>query len=238
MIRFDKYMCDLGIGTRSEVKNWIRKGMVMVDGVVVTKPEQKLDEEKAVITFQGHTFSYVRYVYYMMNKPTGVITATTDSKERTVLDLLREELAAQNIPLRAGISPVGRLDKDTEGLLLLTDDGALSHHLLSPRHHVAKTYEVHCEKPVLKEDVQRLENGVDIGEDALTLPANVEILTDSVILLTIYEGRFHQVKRMVQAVNNEVVYLKRLQMGTLCLDESLKKGGIRPLTMEELHDLQ
>lgn len=238
MIRLDKYMCDLGIGSRNEVKNWIRKGMVIVDGEVAGKPEQKLDEQTAVLTFQGQEYSYVRHVYYMMNKPAGVITATSDARERTVLDLLREELAAQGIPLRPRISPVGRLDKDTEGLLLLTNDGALSHHLLSPRHHVAKTYEVHCAKPILREAVAQLKAGVDIGEESPTLPAEVTVLTDSVILLTIYEGKFHQVKRMMQAVDNEVVYLKRLQMGTLCLDESLKKGGIRPLTMEELHDLQ
>ena len=138
MIRLDKYMCDLGIGSRSEVKNWIRKGMVIVDGEVAGKPEQKLDEQTAVLTFQGQEYSYVRHVYYMMNKPAGVITATSDARERTVLDLLREELAAQGIPLRPGISPVGRLDKDTEGLLLITDDGELAHQLLSPKKHVPK----------------------------------------------------------------------------------------------------
>ena len=238
MIRLDKMMCDLGLGTRSEVKNWIRKGMVSINGTVVTKPEQKIEEQTACLSFQGQDYCYVQNVYYMMNKPAGVITATSDSKERTVLDLLKEELEAQGEVLRPGISPVGRLDKDTEGLLLLTNDGALSHHLLSPRHHVAKTYEVHCATPVTKEAAGQLASGVDIGEDALTRPANVNFLTDSVILLTIYEGKFHQVKRMLQAVGNEVIYLKRLQMGTLRLDETLKKGGIRPLTTEELHELQ
>lgn len=237
MIRLDKYMCDLGIGTRSEIKNWIRKGMVTVDGLVISKPEQKIDEQLSVLCFQGQTYAYERYVYYMMNKPAGVITATTDHKEQTVLDLLRDELSSQGIPLHPGISPVGRLDKDTEGLLLLTNDGELAHHLLSPRHHVSKIYEVHCKEPVSPDAIERLKSGVDIGEDSPTMPAEVTKLTDTVILLTIYEGKFHQVKRMMQAVDNEVIYLKRLQMGTLRLDETLKKGGIRPLTMEELHAL-
>lgn len=238
MIRLDKYMCDLGIGTRSEVKNWIRKGMVTVDGLVLKKPEQKIDEQLSVLCFQGKTYAYERHVYYMMNKPAGVITATMDRKEPTVLDLLREELSKQGVSLHPDVSPVGRLDKDTEGLLLLTNDGALAHHLLSPRHHVSKVYEVHCKEPVSSDAIEKLKSGVDIGEDSLTLPAEATKLTDTVILLTIYEGKFHQVKRMLQAVDNEVLYLKRLQMGALRLDETLKKGGVRPLTMEELHALQ
>ena len=169
--------------------------------------------------------------YYMLNKPQGVVSATMDNHDKTVLDLLKDAPGKD-------LFPVGRLDKDTEGLLLITNDGELSHNLLSPKKHVDKTYLVETRELVTSEMVQRLEQGVDIGEEKLTLPAKVKILEDKKIELTITEGKFHQVKRMLKAVENEVVYLKRLTMGSLVLDEKLALGEYRCLTEEEVSKLK
>lgn len=233
MIRLDKYCADLGMGTRSEVKQAIRKGQVLVNGQVCNMPETKIREDTDQVVYQGSKCQYERFVYYMLNKPAGVVSATQDDREKTVIDVLRskEELAIE-------VFPVGRLDKDTEGLLILTNDGALSHRLLSPRHHVPKTYEVHCKETVSEAMLQKLREGVDIGESSLTLPAKAELLSEKELLLTITEGKFHQVKRMLQAVGNEVVYLKRLQMGSLILDEALAPGEARRLSDDEIKGLQ
>ena len=210
MMRLDKFLCETGFGTRSQVKEMLKKGQVTVNGVAAKKPEQKIDEHKDQITCQGKTASYEKYVYYMLHKPAGVVSATEDKREKTVLDLLKSE------DRRDGIFPVGRLDKDTEGFLLLTDDGDLAHRLLSPRKHVDKTY---------------------IGDEKKTLPAMLEILASepetSEIRITIHEGRFHQVKRMFEAVGCKVTYLKRLSMGAVALDETLAPGDYRPLNEKE-----
>lgn len=228
MIRLDKYLCEMEAGTRSEVKAFIKKGRVTVNGETAKAPEQKVDETRDTVTLDGHSFSYQKFFYYMLHKPAGVVTAVRDHHDQTVLDLLVDAPGKD-------LSPVGRLDKDTEGLLLITNDGALSHRLLSPVKHVPKTYLVHTKRPVTSQMCEKLEAGVEIGDETPTAPAKAKLLsdTDCGLLLTITEGRFHQVKRMLQAVGNEVVYLKRLSMGALVLDETLSKGSWRALTEEE-----
>ena len=227
MIRLDKFLAQMNMGTRSEVKNAIRKGKVTVNGEICKNADVKVDEEKDIICYENKELHYEKYVYFMLNKPAGVVSATKDNFDKTVLDLLKDENVQD-------VFPVGRLDKDTEGLLLLTNDGDLAHNLLSPKKHVPKTYFVRTKEVVTKDQLEMLERGVDIGEDTLTLPAQSEMITDNEIFLTIYEGKFHQVKRMLKAVGNEVVYLKREKMGELSLDKKLKLGEYRRLTIEEI----
>lgn len=227
MLRLDKLLCEMNIGTRSQVKTLLKQGLIQVDGEVVTKPEHKVDEKTVRITYKGETLCYQKYVYYMLHKPAGVVSATQDNTCETVTDLLKDTG-------RKDLFPVGRLDKDTEGLLLMTNDGELAHNLLSPKKHVSKVYYVELMNEITEAAAGQLEVGVDIGEEALTLPAKVEILTPTSIRLTITEGKFHQVKRMLKAVGNEVVYLKRIAMGNLMLDENLPKGEYRELTEEEI----
>ena len=232
-IRLDKYLADMGKGTRSEVKKAISKGLVRVNNVIVKKPETKLDTDSDHVLFDGVLVGYAQHEYYMLNKPAGVISATEDKREKTVIDLIIERK-------RKDLFPVGRLDRDTEGLLLISNDGELAHRLLSPSKHVDKVYYAKIDGEVTIEDVEAFQHGVDIGEEKLTRPAKLRVLksgTQSEIELTICEGKFHQVKRMFQAVGKEVVYLKRLQMGTLILDESLKPGEYRELTEQEIADL-
>lgn len=223
----------MGKGTRSEVKKVISKGLVRVNNVIVKKPETKLDTDSDHVLFDGVLVGYAQHEYYMLNKPAGVISATEDKREKTVIDLIIERK-------RKDLFPVGRLDRDTEGLLLISNDGELAHRLLSPSKHVDKVYYAKIDGEVTIEDVEAFQQGVDIGEEKLTRPAKLRVLksgTQSEIELTICEGKFHQVKRMFQAVGKEVVYLKRLQMGTLILDESLKPGEYRELTEQEIADL-
>ena len=229
--RLDKFLCDAGIGTRSEVKNLIKKGRVCVNQTPAKNADIKIDESVDVVTFDGKAVTLVGLVYYMLHKPAGYLSATTDSRDLTVLDLLKDAPGKD-------LSPVGRLDKDTEGLLLITNDGDLAHRLLSPRKHVDKTYLVHARDKITPEMAQKLEQGVDIGDEKPTLPAKTALLDDEKqLLLTITEGRFHQVKRMLAAVGNEVIYLKRLSMGPLTLDSALEKGQWRELTLAEKESL-
>lgn len=233
MIRLDKYLADMGLGTRSELKKIIRSGRVQVDGIPAKKPEEKIDFEKQIVTLDGEVICYQKLEYYMLHKPAGVVSATRDNKEKTVLDLLEGQK-------RKDLFPVGRLDKDTEGLLLLTNDGNLAHRLLAPGKHVDKVYFAKIEGAVTEEDVQVFAQGVDIGDEDVTLPAKLNIQKsgeESEIFLTIQEGRFHQVKRMFEAVGKKVTYLKRMSMGGLQLDETLLPGCYRPLTKEELEKL-
>lgn len=231
MMRLDKFLANAGVGSRSQVKAMCKKGSVCVNGVVVKASDGNIDEAADCITVCGERITMFTNRYIMLHKPSGVVSATQDNYDRTVLDCIAPEY-------RKNLFPVGRLDKDTTGLLLLTDDGALSHALLSPRKHVDKVYHVTCERPVDKEQILKLEQGVDIGEEKMTLPAKVELTqAANCILLTIHEGKFHQVKRMLRAVGNEVVQLKRLQMGSLILDGNLKPGEYRELTQEELANL-
>ncbi len=229
LLRLDKYLADAGVGTRSQVKQMIRKGQIAINGEPVKKPDQKVDGEKDKIEVMGKEIRYQKYRYLLLHKPSGYVSATEDKKEQTVLSLLPEEL-------RKDLFPVGRLDKDTEGLLLLTNDGALAHRLLSPKKHVNKTYYALVQGRVTDEDQAAFLQGVDIGDEKDTLPAQLEILEaaeESRILLTIQEGRFHQVKRMFEARGKKVVYLKRISMGPLALEEGLKPGDYRELTEEE-----
>ena len=229
-MRLDKFLCDNNIGTRSQVKDFIRKGQVTVNGETVRKPDEKIREESDLVTFQGRELRYQKYIYYMLNKPMGVVSATNDNTAPTVVSLL---------PTDAGkdIFPVGRLDKDTTGLLLLTNDGALAHELLSPKKHVDKTYRVTTQKSLSPEDLQRLENGLDIGDEKLTAPAKATLTENGDLFLTIHEGRFHQVKRMLQAIDNQVLTLERIRFGPLSLDPSLPRGGYRLLNAEEIATL-
>lgn len=233
-IRLDKYLADMGCGTRSELKNKIRKGTVLVNGIAVKNADFKLTPGADTVCFEGKEIGYEAYVYYLFHKPAGCISATEDSCERTVLDYFPK--ARQR-----NLFPVGRLDKDTEGLLLITNDGVLAHNLLSPRKHVEKTYYARIEGRVDEEDVKAFAKGVDIGDAKPALPARLSIHTSgdiSEIEVTVCEGRFHQVKRMFEAVNKKVCYLKRLSMGTLTLDDTLLSGEYRKLTLEEIERLK
>lgn len=232
-IRLDKYLADMGCGTRNEVKQAVKKGAVSVNDVPVKRPEEKVDTEVDRVVFQGKTVSYLKYEYFMLNKPAGVVSATEDRRDRTVIDLIGDKQ-------RKDLFPVGRLDKDTEGLLLITNDGETAHRLLSPRKHVDKVYYARVKGNVTEEDVRLFAQGIDIGDEKPALPAELVILKSgevSEIELTVREGRFHQVKRMFAAAGKEVVYLKRLRMGTLVLDRNLKPGEYRKLTKEEMDRL-
>ena len=228
--RLDKFLCDKKMGTRSQVKVLIQKGLVTVNNEVVKKADCKVADTD-VVCCQGVLLSSEEFGYFMLNKPAGVISATEDATQQTVLDFFKEE------PYK-NLYPVGRLDKDTEGLLLITNDGPLGHELLSPKKHVPKTYFAKLEHGLSSEDIDALEKGVDIGEKNLTLPAKLEVVDQEAVYITITEGKFHQVKRMFEAVSNKVLYLKRISMGGLQLDESLKPGDYRPLTEEELELLK
>lgn len=236
MMRLDKYLAEMGVGTRQEVKKQIRQGKVAVNGIVVKAADTKIDENGDEVMVDGRNISYVSYEYYMLNKPAGVISATEDRKDTTVIDLIRDKK-------RKDLFPVGRLDKDTEGLLLITNDGDLAHRLLAPKKHVDKVYYAKIDSAVTEEDVKKFAEGIDIGTDEkeMTRPAKLEIIKngeESEIRLTIHEGKFHQVKRMFLAVGKEVTYLKRERMGTLCLDENLKPGEYRLLTEEEIENVR
>lgn len=233
MIRLDKYLADMSVGTRSEMKKDIRKGLVKVDGEVVRIIDYKIDPNVSHVTYAGESVDYAAYEYYMLNKPAGAISASSDKKTVTVIDLI-------DTRLRKDLFPVGRLDKDTEGLLLITNDGVLAHNLLLPKKHIDKVYYAKVAGKVTDTDVKVFLEGVDIGEEKKTLPADLKILESgdiSQIELTIHEGKFHQVKRMFEAVGKEVIYLKRLSMGSLVLDKALEPGDYRSLTEKELDAL-
>ncbi len=229
--RIDKILSNMGYGTRKEVKELIKGGLVEIDGAVVKDSGQQVEAESQEIKVGGNRLLYKDNIYILMNKPQGVISATEDSRERTVVDLLPDEFRAFS-PF-----PVGRLDKDTEGLLLLTNDGQLTHRLLSPKKHVPKTYLAKIMGRVTEEDVEAFGWGVTLEDGYKTMPSQLEILESSntsLVEITIYEGKFHQVKRMFQSVDKEVIFLKRISMGDLKLDETLEPGDFRELNEKEL----
>lgn len=235
MIRLDKFLTDMGCGTRSIIKNLVRKGKVSVNGEIIKKPEIKINEDEDVVLLDGEKIKYNRYEYFMLNKPDGYVSATTDRNEKTVLDLLKAE------DRRKDLFPVGRLDKDTEGLLVISNDGEMAHKILSPKNHIAKTYYVKVNGRIENGHIEIFEKGIDIGEKNITKPGILKIIKTGDVSeaeLTIYEGKFHQVKRMFEAVGMKVVYLKRIKMGTLGLDETLKPGEYRRLTLEETEQLK
>lgn len=233
--RLDKVLAHMGYGTRKELKKLVRDGVVTVNGEVVTDSSIHIDPEEDVIQIWEEEIAYRRFIYLMLNKPAGVISATYDAKEQTVIDLLDEEY----LPFQP--FPVGRLDKDTVGLLLLTNDGKLAHELTSPRKHVPKTYYARVEGEVDEQDIEAFRIGVQIDEEYVTKPAELKIIKAgaiSEIELTITEGKFHQVKRMFEAVGKRVRYLKRLSMGSLILDPELAEGDLRELTEDEIQLLK
>ena len=235
-MRLDKFLVACAVGSRTEVKNLLKAGRVTVNGKKEKSAKLQINEERDEIRFDGQKLDYEEFVYYMMNKPQGVISATEDTKHRTVLDL-RDDLARTK-----EVFPVGRLDIDTHGLLLLTNDGKLAHALLSPKRHVEKTYLAQVEGIMTQEDVETFAKGIPL-KDFTCQPAKLEIVSvnlvknQSLVRVTIAEGKFHQVKRMVAYCGKEVVDLQRLTMGTLILDEKLKRGEWRRLTKEELETL-
>ena len=227
IFRLDKYLTCAGIGTRSEVKSLIKAGKIKVDDISVKKADMKIDTEVNIVKYNDSPVLYEEYVYFMLNKPQGVVSATEDKKDKTVVDIIDE-------CKHMDIFPVGRLDKDTEGLLILTNDGALAHDLLSPKKHVAKKYYVELDNDVSDEMCCRLREGIEF-DDFTSMPAEIEH-TDNPrnVYITIMEGKFHQVKRMFKVVGCNVTYLKRVSMGSLNLDETLKTGEYRRLKAEEL----
>lgn len=234
-MRLDKFLANAGLGSRSQVKELIKKGKIIVDGAVCKSADFNVSDGQSV-SCNGEEITSSEFHYYMLNKPAGVITATEDKKDKTVMDLMKGAVGRN-------LFAAGRLDKDTVGLLLITDDGALSHKLLSPKYHVDKKYEVTCEGELNSTDIRTLENGMDIGEDRITLPAKVEVISynentnSSIVHFTIKEGMFHQVKRMFEKVVHPVIHLKRLTFGSLALDNSLAPGEWRELTKEEIQSL-
>ena len=251
-MRLDKFLANSGIGTRKEVKDILKNRKISVNDVFVKDGKIQIDEKKDIVKYENKIVNYKPFIYIMMNKPAGVISATEDNHHKTVIDLLNDEYRTYDI------FPVGRLDIDTEGLLLLTNDGVLSHNLLSPKKHVDKKYYVKIANPLSEDDIKMLENGIKLEENFVTKKAKVEIIcngsekesknsdfdenknnkNENLVYITISEGKFHQVKRMFKAVNNEVLYLKRVKMGNLLLDEKLELGEYRELTEEELNNLK
>jgi 16S rRNA pseudouridine516 synthase len=225
-MRLDKFLKDTGFGSRKEVKILIKQKRVLVNDTLVSNEGLSINEEKDVVKVDNQIVKYVKYVYIMLNKPQGVVSATTDNIHTTVIDLINDFKYLD-------LFPVGRLDIDTEGLLLITNDGALSHNLLSPKKHVDKTYFLKTNNSLTSDDMKRIEDGVYLDNE-LTLPANIEKVSEYEYLLTIHEGKFHQVKRMIEAVGKSVTYLKRVSFGPLVLDNDLPLGKYRFLTEEEI----
>lgn len=238
-IRLDKYLAEMGEGTRSEIKEMARKGRIAVNGSVEKKTDRKVCPSEDTVTVDGRTVAYAAYEYYMLHKPQGVVSATEDKTYTTVVELIDERK-------RKDLFPVGRLDIDTEGLLILTNDGELAHRLLAPKSHVDKVYYARVAGELPENAKELVKAGLTLTDGTVTLPARLEIgeeidgadgpLTE--VLLTIREGKFHQVKRMFESMGCRVVYLKRLSMGGLKLDESLKPGEYRPLTEKEVDSLR
>ena len=240
MERLDKLLAGTGKWSRREVKALVRQGLVRVDGRLAASAEDKLDPAAAIITVAGETISLCRFTYVMLHKPAGVLTATEDRKQPTVLDLLPPELrriglAPVGRPER--VYPVGRLDCNSEGLLLLTNDGELAHRLLSPKYHVEKRYFARVDGELSAADTEAFARGMTLGDGLECLPAGLEVLPDRVCIVTLREGKFHQVKRMLAARGAPVLYLKRLSMGPLTLDDSLAAGAYRLLRAEEISAL-
>ncbi|MBD7913133.1 MULTISPECIES: pseudouridine synthase [Clostridium] len=232
MERLDKVISNLGYGSRKEVKIMAKKGLIEVDGVIVKDNGMAVDPEKSMIKINGEEITYRKYIYLIMNKPDGVISATCDNREETVIDLLEVEHQVFE-PF-----PVGRLDKDTVGLLLLTNDGELNHRLLSPKWHVDKVYFAKIDKKVTEDDVEAFRKGITLDDGYVCKEAKLEILSateeGSEVYVTIQEGKFHQVKRMFEAVDKKVVYLQRIKFGGIELDTDLEEGEYRELTEDEL----
>ena len=251
LIRLDKYLADVGVGTRSEVKKLLKQGLVSINDQIVKDSSTKVDPETDKVVYKGQELTYQEFRYYMLNKPAGCISATKDGLSQTVIEFLKGEPTKD-------LFPVGRLDKDTEGLLLITNDGMLAHNLLSPKKHVDKTYIAYVDKKLDEEQLNLFKKGLDIGDETPTLPAYIKEASKEAIIehkekasinddnfnysavytVILKEGRYHQIKRMFEHLGSKVVYLKRLSMGKLLLDSQLIPGCYRPLTPEEILSLK
>ncbi len=235
-MRLDKYLGHAGIGTRTEIQKMIKKKLVTVDGVVANKANMAINPDTQQVYFNNHLIEYKEFYYFILNKPAGVISATSDSMHETVIDLLYEE--DQN----KKVAPVGRLDKDTEGLLILTNDGKMAHKLLSPKKHIEKVYYAVVSGKIVPNAVEQFENGITLEDDTECKPAGLEIISqdedEAEVFVTLTEGKFHQVKRMINVVGGEVTFLQRVKMGNLELPDDLECGEYRELTDEELLLLQ
>ncbi len=230
-MRLDKMLASCGLGTRKEVKELIRKKHITVNGNIVTNDDYKVDENKDIILVDNQEINYQKYIYIMLHKPAGIVSATFDKKEKTVIDLVPEYS-------HFDLFPFGRLDKDTEGLLILSNDGKLAHDLLSNKKHVAKKYYVEIEGILKEEDIETFKKGITIDNNEKCLPAKLEIISNKTCFLTITEGKYHQVKRMFEKIGKPVKYLKRVEFSNLKLDDTLEKRKYRLLTEEEIEKLK
>ena len=229
MIRLDKFFTETATLSRSEASLQIKKGKVMVDGAVVCDPSKKIDENTACVMLNGIQVNYQKYVYVMLNKPQGVVSATEDTKQKTVLDLLPEKYK------KLGLFPCGRLDKDTLGLVMLTNDGDTAHKLLSPKKHVTKTYKYMCADPLTEQNKQKIENGLELKDGYTTKPCNIKMSSEFEGNITLTEGKYHEIKRLFGAVGNKITYLERISFGPLILDNNLQRGEWRELTNLEIN---
>ncbi|AVQ29129.1 rRNA pseudouridine synthase [Fusobacterium ulcerans] len=225
-MRLDKFLTECGLGSRREVKELLNTGEITVNGAVADNPQMNIKENDDEVFYQERKLEYKKFRYYILNKKAGYITAVGDARDQTVMDLLPDWV------IKKDLAPVGRLDKDTEGLLLLTSDGALNHKLLSPKNHVEKTYYAELEKEISEADLERLRNGVDIG-GYITMPGKAVKIDSCKIHLTIKEGKFHQVKKMLEAVGNKVTFLRRVSFGKLKL-EDLELGAVKEVSIEDI----
>ena len=228
LISLDKFICDQGLGGRKEVRQMIKAGRVRLNGVTASTPDMKFDPESALVELDGSVLGYAKFRYYMMDKPTGVLTATRDGRQKTVLDLVTPEMR------RMGLFPVGRLDKDTSGLLLLTNDGNFAHRVISPKSEVEKLYYAKVDGSPDADDCLAFERGIVLADGTRCLPAKLELLGVSDCIVRVMEGKYHQVKRMLAARGKPVLELRRLAVGGLELDPALGPGGFRELTNEDL----
>lgn len=233
-MRIDKFLSNMGIATRAESARAARTGGILVNGIPTRRADTHIDPDVDEVSFCGRRIEYRKHTYILMNKPDGVVSATEDGRDRTVIDLLPEELQ------RLSLFPCGRLDKHTLGLVMLTDDGDLAHRLLSPKHHVRKTYRFKSKYPLTAENIEYLCEGVTLEDGYITKPADIELdgADASSGYITLTEGKYHQIKRMLEAVNNKITYLERITFGPLTLDEGLARGEWRYLTGEEIKKLE
>ncbi len=232
-MRIDKFLSSMGVASRTESSKAARAGLILLNGAAVKKADVHIDPEKDEITYCGRRIEYRKYTYILMNKPDGVVSATEDGRDKTVVDLLPEELQ------RLELFPCGRLDKHTLGLVLLTDDGELAHRLLSPKHHVKKTYRFESKFPLTNAEIQYLEKGATLDDGYVTKPSQIELDADGRSgYITLVEGKYHQIKRMLESVNNKITHLERIIFGPLKLDAALARGEWRFLTENEIDELE
>lgn len=232
-MRIDKFLSNMGIASRTESSKAARGGLILVNGTPIKKADVHIDPDRDEIVFCGRKIEYRKYTYILMNKPDGVVSATEDGRDKTVIDLLPEELQKLNL------FPCGRLDKHTLGLVMLTDDGDLAHRLLSPKHHVKKKYFFESKFPLTDDEVVYLEGGATLEDGYVTKPSEIELIGDRKSgYITLVEGKYHQIKRMLESVNNKITYLERITFGPLTLDEGLARGQWRFLTKDEIEELE